>query len=181
MRSIAMSSSRLALVADDQAFAQALQIHLQDTLGQPAFPYSYDSIRGHLSPKTNGIVLMAVSSATDATPVQRLIQEIRLNQWPCRIVLVESEAAAHEIDLSFLDPHVAGRLQWPQQAIRLTGLLKERLGRGQKFNSEPEVETLAVRIGQRLLHLTPSLTSIAEPLALAESPDVTAVLAGYTG
>ena len=42
MRSIAMSSSRLALVADDQALAQALQVHLQDTLGQPAFPYSYD-------------------------------------------------------------------------------------------------------------------------------------------
>ncbi len=181
MRSIAMSSSRLALVADDQAFAQALQIHLQDTLGQPAFPYSYDSIRGHLSPKTNGIVLMAVSSATDATPVQRLIQEIRLNQWPCRIVLVESEAAAHEKDLSFLDPHIAGRLQWPDQAIRLTGLLKERLGRGQKFSLESESETLADQIGQQLLRLTPSLASMAEPLALAATHDVTVLLTGETG
>jgi len=179
--SFAMSSSRLALVADDQSLAQSLQTHLQETLGQPAFPFTFESIRNHLNPKTNGIVLLAVASPVDAAPVQRLIQEIRLNQLPCRIVLVESETAALEKDLSFLDPHVAGRLLWPRQAIRLTGLLKERLGRGQKFFSEPEEETLADRIGQRLLQLTPSLTSMSDPLALAATHDVTVLLTGETG
>src|SRR6266852_3308277 len=84
--SFAMSSSRLALVADDQSLAQSLQTHLQETLGQPAFPFTFESIRNHLNPKTNGIVLLAVASPVDAAPVQRLIQEIRLNQLPCRIV-----------------------------------------------------------------------------------------------
>jgi len=176
-----MSSSRLALVTVDQSLGQALQSHLQETLGQPAFPFSFESIRSQLSPKANGIVLMAIASSSDAAPVQRLIQEIRLNQWPCRIVLVETESAAQENDLSFLDPHIAGRLQWPRQAIRLTGLLKERLGRGQKFCSEPESESLADRIGQRLLRLTPSLASMAEPLALAATHDVTVLLTGETG
>lgn len=181
MESFAMSSSRLALVTGDQSLAQSLQSHLQETLGQPAFPFTFDSIRAHLNAKSNGIVLMVVSSSADAVLVQRLVQEIRLNQWPCRIVLVEFESVAQQIDLSFLDPHVAGRLQWPRQAIRITGLLKERLGRGQKFNSEPEAETLSVRIGQRLLQLTPSLTSMAEPLALAATHDVTVLLTGETG
>lgn len=176
-----MSSSRLALVTGDQSLAQSLQCHLQETLGQPAFPFTFESIRGHLNAKSNGIVLMVVASPADAVPAQRLVQEIRLNQWPCRIVIVECESAASKKELSFLDPHVTGRLQWPQQAIRLTGLLKERLGRGQRFNSEPEVETLADRIGHRLLQLTPSLASMAEPLALAATHDVTALLTGETG
>jgi two-component system, NtrC family, response regulator HydG len=176
-----MSSSRLALVANDGSLAHSLQAHLQESLGQPAFPQSFDSIRNHLNAKANGIVLIAVASSVDAVPVQRLVQEIRLNQWPCRIVLIESEQAAQEIDLSFLDPHVAGRLQWPCQAIHLTGLLKEHLGREHKFSSEAEEESLADRIGQRLLLLTPSLSSLAEPLALAATHDVTVLLTGETG
>jgi len=181
MRSKSMSSSRLALVTGDQSLAQTLQSHLQETLGQPAFSFTFDSIRSHLSPKTNGIVLLAIASSADAASVQQLVQEIRLNQWPCRIVLVETESASQEKDLSFLDPHVSGRLQWPRQAMRLTGLLKERLGRGQKFSAEPAAESLADRIGQQLLRLTPSLASMAEPLALAATHDVTVLLTGETG
>jgi DNA-binding NtrC family response regulator len=181
MGSISMSSSRLALVTDDQTIAQVLQSHLRETLGQPAFHYTFDSIRNHLGPKANGIVLMAMASSSDAVPVQRLIQEIRLNQWPCRIVVVEAESLAQEKDLSYLDPHIAGRLQWPRQATRLTGLLKERLGRGQRFSSEPNSESLRDQIGQQLLRLTPSLAAMAEPLAIAATHDVTVLLTGETG
>src|SRR5882724_11722526 len=46
---------------------------------------------------------------------------------------------------------------------------------------EAEEESLADRIGQRLLLLTPSLSSLAEPLALAATHDVTVLLTGETG
>jgi two-component system, NtrC family, response regulator HydG len=176
-----MSSSRLALVGADQPILNAVQAHLQETLGQPAFSYSFESIRNHLNPKSNGILLIAVSSGADTLPVLRLVQEIRLNQWPVRMVLIETAEAAQEKDLSFFDAHVAGRFRWPDQGCRLTGLLKERLGRGNKFSQAAKVESLAERIGERLLQLTPSLASMAEPLALAASHDVTVLLAGETG
>jgi DNA-binding NtrC family response regulator len=178
-----MSSSRLALVGADQQILKALQAHLQETLGQPAFSNSFESIRNHLNPKSNGILLIIVASAADVVSALRLTQEIRLNQWPCRIVLIETEAAAQgqERDLSLLDAHVAGRLRWPDQADRLTGLLKERLGRANKFSQAPREESLAERIGDRLLRMTPSLTTLAEPLSLAASHDVTVLLTGETG
>jgi DNA-binding NtrC family response regulator len=176
-----MSSSRLALVGADQPILRSIQAHLEETLGQPAFSYSFESIRNHLSPKNNGILLIAVSSGADTLPVLRLVQEIRLNQWPVRMVLIESPEAVHENDLSFFDPHVAGRFRWPDQSCRLTGLLKERLGRGNKFSQVAKEESLADRIGERLLQLTPSLGSMAEPLALAACHDVTVLMTGETG
>ncbi len=176
-----MSSSRLALVGADQQVLLALQAHLEQTLGLPAFSHSFESIRNQLNPKSNGILLIAVASLADSLPVSRLVQEIRLNQWPLRIVLIETQAAAQEKDLSFLDAHVAGRLCWPDQASRLTGLLKERLGRGNKFTHAPKDESLADQIGERLLQLTPSLASLAEPLALAASHDVIVLMTGETG
>src|SRR6266481_3253461 len=176
-----MSSSRLALVGADQQVLLALQAHLEQTLGLPAFSHSFESIRNQLNPKSNGILLIAVASAADSLPVSRLVQEIRLNQWPLRIVLIETQTAAQEKDLSFLDAHVAGRLCWPDQASRLTGLLKERLGRGNKFTQAPKEESLADQIGERLLQLTPSLASLAEPLALAASHDVIVLMTGETG
>jgi transcriptional regulator with PAS, ATPase and Fis domain len=122
-----------------------------------------------------------VASGADCLSVQRLVQEIRLNQWPLRVVLIESETAAQEKDLSFLDVHVACRLRWPDQAARLTGLLKERLGRGNKFTQASSDESLANRIGEKLLQQTPSLASLAEPLSLAASHDVTVLVTGETG
>jgi two-component system, NtrC family, response regulator HydG len=55
---------------------------------------------------------------------------------------------------------------------------------GQTFQAhmqEANEESLADRIGQRLLLLTPSLSSLAEPLALAATHDVTVLLMGETG
>src|SRR5437879_13520375 len=119
-----MSSSRLALVGADQQVLVVLQAHLEQTLGLPAFNHSFESIRNHLNPKSNGILLIAVASAADCLPVVRLVQEIRLNQWPLRIVLIESEAAAQEKGLSFLEAHGAGRLGCPEPATPLTSFLK---------------------------------------------------------
>ena len=51
----------------------------------------------------------------------------------------------------------------------------------QGYLQEPEEESLADRIGQRLLMQTPSLSSLAEPLALAATHNVTVLVTGETG
>jgi DNA-binding NtrC family response regulator len=176
-----MSTTRLALVANDQRLAQAVQSHLQEALGETAFQCSFDAIRNHLGSRGGGILILAASSPSETQLTTRLVQEIRLQQWPWRLIVIETEAATNGKDLSFLDPHLAGRLRGEEAAAGLIGLLKERLGRGRKSFAAPQEESLVERIGQRLLGQTPSLSSLAEPLALAATHDMTVLLTGETG
>src|SRR5260370_36033022 len=108
-----MSSSRLALVGADQQVLLALQAHLEQTLGLPAFSHSFESIRNQLNSKSNGILLVAVASAADCLPLSRLVQEIPLNQLPLPIVLIQKQTSAQETGPSFLDGHVASPSCWP--------------------------------------------------------------------
>ena len=126
-------------------------------------------------------MILAAARAADLAPAIRLIQEVRLMQWPCRVVFLHSAAAAAARDLSFLDPYVAARLDWPIHASRLDALLRERIGRTRKPIAALGEETLSEKIGRRLLSQTPSLAALAEPLALAASHDMIVLLTGETG
>jgi DNA-binding NtrC family response regulator len=176
-----MSNHRLALVADDQSFAQSIQKYLQESLGQSAFASSFETFREHVNSKDAGILILAAARPADLTPAIRLVQEVRLMQWPSRIVFLHSPAATTARDLSFLDPYVAGRLEWPNQASCLDAVLRERIGRTRKFGRTASEESLSEKIGQRLLNQTPSLAALAEPLALAATHDMIVLLTGETG
>jgi DNA-binding NtrC family response regulator len=176
-----MSIPRLALVANDQHLAHAVQSQLQEAFEETAFHCPFDVIRNHLSARTGGILLIVASSPMESQLTVSLVQEIRLQQWPWRVIVIETEAATNGKDLAFLDSQVIGRLRWPLEAGGLAAFLKERLGRARKFIAAAEEETLAERIGRRLLGQTPSLSSLAEPLALAATHDMTVLLTGETG
>src|SRR6516162_648211 len=62
-------------------------------------------------------------------------------------------------------------------------LVDNECSRSQSFQAhlQEEDESLADRIGQRLLMLTPSLSSLAEQLALAATHNVTVLVTGETG
>jgi DNA-binding NtrC family response regulator len=173
-------SNRFSLVAADQLFAQSIQGYLQETLGQSPLLFSFESIRENLGSQDGVVLVLVINGPADLVSAIRLIQEVRLMQWPHRIILLHSQDAAATRDLSFLDPHVIGRLVWPDEADRLDGLIKERLGRARKPIPDVE-ESLSERIGQRLLSQTPSLAALAEPLALAASHDMIVLLTGETG
>jgi DNA-binding NtrC family response regulator len=173
-------SSRLALVAADQHLAVSVQKFLHESLGQSAIQTSFDTVRNLLSPKGGVFLLLVAGGQADLAPAIRLIQEVRLMQWPCRIILLDVHASAHR-DLSFLDSYLTGRLHWPAESARLGGLLQERLGRSRKSAASTSDESLAERIGQRLLSHTPSLAAMAEPLALAATHDMIVLLTGETG
>ena len=78
-----------------------------------------------------------------------------------------------------LDPYVACRLRWPDEADRLAQLLRHRLSDLPRAGNE--VETIEDVIARRLLVQTPSLLPLVERLALAAQHDVTVLLTGETG
>lgn len=175
-----MSASRLALVVEDQRLAQAVQAHLKKALGQSAFQCTFEDVREHLGPDTDGLVLLAASSPEDADRVLRLVQEIQLQQLPPIVILITAEAARTARDLSTLDPYIVARLTWPDDAARLSELVRQRLSRGRPF-CETQNESLPEVISRRLLCQTPSLLPMADRLALAAAHDVTVLLTGETG
>jgi len=175
-----MPGSRIALVVEEPRLGAALLAPLQEVLGHPPFQWPLASARQHLGPDSDGIILLTASSASEAEQVRRLAQEIHLQQWPAIVVVVETEGAAREKPLSGLDPYIAGRFRWPDQATELIELVEKRLGESGTFSGSTK-ESLVDLLSERLLHQTPSLLSLAEPLALAATHDVTALLTGETG
>src|SRR5271166_4697570 len=82
-----MSGSRVALVADDQNLAGAVQAHLKKALGLGLFQCTLNDARQHISRQSDGLLLMAATSPADLVGAQRLIQEIYIQKLPPVILL----------------------------------------------------------------------------------------------
>src|SRR5262249_55137201 len=125
------------------------------------------------------ILLLAAASPVESERVLRLVQEIYLQKLPPVLMIVEAGTPAPGRGLVGLDPYVACRLRWPDEASQLTQLLRGRLA------DRPDVasptESVEDVIARRLLVQTPSLLPLVERLALAAQHDVTVLLTGETG
>jgi DNA-binding NtrC family response regulator len=175
-----MSVSRIALVAEDVRFATALQTHLTRIIGQAVLHCSFSSVRDHLAPDADGLLLLGCAGADDAEAILRLVQEIYLRKLPQLLVLLESDGRAISQDLSALDSYVVSRLRWPRDAESMAKLVNERVRRfGRVPGSQPE--TVEQVISRRLMSHTPSLLPLVERIALAAAHDVTVLLTGETG
>jgi DNA-binding NtrC family response regulator len=174
-----MSGSRLALVADDQSLAEAIQAHLRQHLSLTAFHCPFERIRDHLCHDTDGLLLLAAASARDYQPILRLIRDISLQKLPPLLVVVLATENVGDA-LASLEPYIARQLRWPADAAALTELVRERCRRGREFVGT-RAETLEEVLRRRLLALTPSLLPLVERIALAANHDVTVLLNGETG
>jgi DNA-binding NtrC family response regulator len=176
-----MTGPRLALVADDQRLVSAVQAHLKQALGQPAFHCRTDALREHLTPQSDGLLLLVPPAPYDAEAVQFLLQEIRLLQLPPVLLLLDGSASLFE----GLDERLAVRLRWPAEADAVVVLVRERLGHQLHLHPGsgelPREESVTAVIRRRLLGYTPSLLSLLERIALAALHDVTVLLTGETG
>jgi DNA-binding NtrC family response regulator len=175
-----MAGSRLAIVANDESLAQAIQQQVKGIAGQAALCYTPATIRDRVGYDTDGVVILAVATAGDADEIVRFVQEIRLKQWPPAFVAVEANGTSREQPLRVLDPYIAKRLRWPEEASLLDGIVKQHIGRGRNFTGMDE-EPLVDVIGRHLLAQTPSLQMLVEPIALAASYDVPVLISGETG
>jgi DNA-binding NtrC family response regulator len=175
-----MSGSRLALVSEDPRLASLLGAHFQRHLGLATLTRKFDTIREHLGPDTDGVLVLALATPGDAKLALRLVQEISLQKWPPAVILVAAENILPSRELTSLEPYIVRQLVWPDESSLLTGLVKDRLGRGPSFPSD-EGKVLEEIIGRRLLCWTPSLLPMVDRIALAGSHDVTVLLTGETG
>src|SRR5262245_61682130 len=122
-----MTASRFALVADDQRLASSIQTHLKRAFGTEAFQATLEGIRARVTRDSDGLLLLAAGSPVESDRVLRLVQEIYLQKLPPVLMIVEAGTPAPGRGLSGLDPYVACRLRWPDEADRLVQLVRERL------------------------------------------------------
>ena len=175
-----MTGSRLALVAEDPSFAHAIAGYLKKLVGQSAFVCKFASIRSHLGPDTDGVLILAVTSSADAEEALRLANEITLQQWPPLLLLVLGEGVRCAKALEALEIQPGRLLRWPKDARLLTGLVQERTFAGRAFVEE-EPASLGDKIARMLARSTPSLVPMAKQIALAAAHDVPVFVSGETG
>ena len=180
LRRDVMIGRRLALVADDERLADAIQAHLKRSLGRAAFACTLDAVHTHRHCETGALLLLTAASRSESEKILRLVQEIYIQKLPPIIMIVEETSPKMGKQLQQLDAYVAQRLRWPEEADKLTQAIRERIGRvgqlvGQSRESVPD------QIRRRLLGQTPSLTPLVERIALAAAHEVTVLLTGETG
>jgi DNA-binding NtrC family response regulator len=189
-RDVMSAGNPVTLVSPDPA-PDVLRSRLEKALRSEVVACTPEAVRGQLGPDTPGCLLLAVAAPADVEPIHMLVREVRLRQWPLRLFLVESEEVAAGpagAALAALGPHVEGRWAWPADASRLARRLAECAGRGGGFghppaapSSSPTAPAVEEVIARRLRCQTPSLTPLADRLALAALHDITVLLTGETG
>jgi two-component system response regulator HydG len=172
-----MASPRVVLVADDSAFAQAVQNLLREQAGHAALTASYAGIAEKLTCDSDGLLLLSVSNLAEHAQAKHLVQQLVLQKWPALVVLLDALGPASR--LANLDRHVSRRLRWTDDAHRLAILVKE-LDRDRSFRFATD-ENLEDTLSRRLLALTPSLLPLVDRIALGASHDVTVLINGETG
>src|SRR5690348_681087 len=105
-----MSGNRLILVSANQDDLQQVASHLNEPVRESALLCSYDSVRNYVGPQPPGVLLLAVASDKDVGSMAHLVQEIHLQKWPWKIVILQFAQTLARNDLSCMDPLVAARL-----------------------------------------------------------------------
>lgn len=175
-----MPGSRLLLVAEESRLAGQVLAHLRPALSHGVTRTEPAALRHHLTPWSDGLVLLLTSSPTDQETALRLVQEIYLRKFPPILVLLELGDASTEKSVQRLEPYLAQRLRWPNDAAELVAVLSRRLDRVRPFPGTT-TESLAEGLERRLLPQTPSLEFLLDRLAVAAEHDVTVLLTGETG
>src|SRR5579884_4276912 len=85
------AGSRVALVAADRSLADAIQGHLEEHVGRPAFLCPFEAIRDHLARDTDGLLLAAAGSPADCKAILYLVQDVCLQKLPPVVVIVEGD------------------------------------------------------------------------------------------
>ncbi|HJT76440.1 MAG TPA: sigma 54-interacting transcriptional regulator, partial [Gemmataceae bacterium] len=180
-----MADSRPLLVSRDQEPGSEVRNYLEEQLGLTLAMRPYEEILSQPDSHAERVLVCVASSTADGWDVARLVQDVRLQQLPLNVIVVETEALAEEGVLGELTPYVCHRLRWPLQADALGRLPELQRANGvapawDEAGGEG-VDALRGVMARELCRHTPSLEGLAEPLALAAAHEVTVLLTGETG
>lgn len=173
------ASSWLIIAAGDSRHSLTAQAQLPAGLRPNATILRLEELHHHLSPETDGGVLLFALEPADAAAVSAVVREARVQQFPVRFALVESESVRNQRLLDHLAPHLAARLVAPNH-VREMSAWAERLQAAVPFVS-PAHETTTERFRRQLMTHTPSLTVMVEQLCIAANHDVTVLIEGEPG
>ena len=171
---------RLVLAGSDPRLAQSVQLHLQKSLQITAPVVRFEDVPNLLAPETDGDVLLVAADPADATAIEAVVREAKVQQSPASFAILESEAVAMQRPFEHLAPYLCGRWVWPHMQRELTVWARRSLSPGVRF-ADPALETNSQKIRRRLVNHTPSLTAMVEQLNIAASHDVTVLIEGETG
>jgi DNA-binding NtrC family response regulator len=171
---------RLVLVAADPRHALTFQAHLQRALQLHASVIRFEELPELLSPGTDGDVLLFALDPADVPAVETAVREAKVQQFPVRFTVVESEQVRSRRMLDHLAPYVANRLLWPAQTRELAVWARRALEPGTSF-ADPAIESIAERLRRRLINQTPSLSGLVDQLCIAAQHDVSVLIEGESG
>ncbi len=171
--------ARLLIVASDEILGRDVQQHLKG-VGLDSEIQNPETVRDCVTFDADGVILLAAADSADCDELIRLVQELRLKQWPANFVTIEANKSITDSALAVLDPYVKRRFRWPDDAPALAATIKPHVGRGRHF-THIDKEHLVEKIRRRLLAHTPSLAMLVEPIHLAALYDVPVLLSGETG
>jgi transcriptional regulator with PAS, ATPase and Fis domain len=167
----------LALAGASATLLRAVAQHLHSPDAPAPLTCSLEDVRALLGPESDGLLVLLAASSADVAVLYTLVQEIQLQNWPVRVLLLETEEAGGR--LAELDPYVSGRLTWPDHARGLTSWVRRQ---GKSLGSlQTAPTTPRESISRRLLGPTPSLAPLIDALALAAAHPVTVLIDGETG
>src|SRR5262245_36965858 len=119
-----MANPRVVLVADDAAFSLPVQNLLRENAALPATTASsYTDIAAQLTCDSDGLLILAVSSAAEQAHARQLVQRLVLQKWPALVVILDALGPASR--LAGIERHVSRRLLWPAQSEKLMVLVRE--------------------------------------------------------
>jgi DNA-binding NtrC family response regulator len=171
---------RLVIAASDPRHAGMVQSHLTRSLQLTPPWVRFEDVPGLLTPETDGDLLLLAFDPADASAVETVVRETRVQQLPARLAVLETEQVRDLRLLDHLNPHLIGRWAWPDQGKELTAWARRALEPGTPF-ADPATETVPETIRRRLINHTPSLTAVVEQLGIAAAHDVTVLIEGESG
>lgn len=175
-----LTQRRLVIAAQDHRLAAAVQSHLHRSVQLVAPVVRFEDVPHLLTPETDGDVLLIASDPLDATAIEAVVREAKVQHLPATMSVLETEQARVSGRLDALNPYLANRFLWPHQPRELVAWAQRALAPGVPF-PDPATEPVAATIRRKLINHTPSLTAMVEQLCIAAAHDVTVLIEGETG
>ena len=171
---------RLLLVGTDHRFSQTVQTHLHKTFLLTAPAVHAEDVPNLVTRDTDGVLLFLASDPADADRIEAAVRDLRLQQLPPKVAVLEADDVARGRRLDPLAPRLDARFTWPDQTRELNARVRKAVTPGRPF-VDPSTETVSEKIRRKLLALTPSLAGLADQLEIAAAHDVTVLIQGETG